>query len=194
MPSAVGHALGLHQSPGRAPLEMLKSYFRNSLRAPMLLLFDNFEHMTAARIPGGGSTYVESSPQGAGHQPRSAAHLRRTGISRADAGGSRSQIAGGARCLASISCAAFVSTARSRSETGFRNYEGQCGCRRYHLRATRRIAAGHRTRCGADQTAFAFGHAVTAGEPAATAHRRRSGPAWLASKLCAEPWTGVMAC
>jgi predicted ATPase len=27
---------------------MLKSYFRNSLRAPMLLLFDNFEHMTAA--------------------------------------------------------------------------------------------------------------------------------------------------
>jgi predicted ATPase len=48
VPSAVGHALGLHQSPGRAPLEMLKSYFRNSLRAPMLLLFDNFEHMTAA--------------------------------------------------------------------------------------------------------------------------------------------------
>ena len=48
VPSVVGQTLGLHQSPGRAPLEMLKSYFRNSLRAPMLLLFDNFEHMTAA--------------------------------------------------------------------------------------------------------------------------------------------------
>ncbi len=48
VPSVVGQTLGLHQSPGRAPLEMLKGYFRNSLRAPMLLLFDNFEHMTAA--------------------------------------------------------------------------------------------------------------------------------------------------
>jgi predicted ATPase len=48
VPSVVGQTLGLHQSPGRAPMEMLKSYFRNSLRASMLLLFDNFEHMTAA--------------------------------------------------------------------------------------------------------------------------------------------------
>ena len=58
VPSAVGQTLGLHQSPGRAPLEMLKSYFRNSLRAPMLLLFDNFEHMTAAASTGGGSAGV----------------------------------------------------------------------------------------------------------------------------------------
>jgi predicted ATPase len=48
VPAVIAQTLGLHQSPGQPPLEALKDYLQNSLRAPMLMLFDNFEHMTSA--------------------------------------------------------------------------------------------------------------------------------------------------
>ncbi len=48
VPAVIAQTLGLHPSPGQPPLETLSDYLQNSLRAPMLMLFDNFEHMTAA--------------------------------------------------------------------------------------------------------------------------------------------------
>ncbi len=48
VPAVIAQTLGLHQSPGQPPLEALRDYLQNALRAPMLMLFDNFEHMTAA--------------------------------------------------------------------------------------------------------------------------------------------------
>jgi predicted ATPase len=48
VPAVIAQTLGLHESPGQPPLEVLRDYLQNSLRTPMLLLFDNFEHMTAA--------------------------------------------------------------------------------------------------------------------------------------------------
>jgi predicted ATPase/serine/threonine protein kinase len=48
VPTVIAQTLGLRESPGQPPLEVLKDYLQNSLRAPMLLLFDNFEHMAAA--------------------------------------------------------------------------------------------------------------------------------------------------
>ncbi len=48
VPAVIAQTLGLHPSPGQPPLETLKGYLQNALRAPMLMLFDNFEHMTAA--------------------------------------------------------------------------------------------------------------------------------------------------
>jgi len=40
--------LGLREIGGQSPLERLKTYLQHSLRLPMLLLLDNFEHLVAA--------------------------------------------------------------------------------------------------------------------------------------------------
>ncbi len=42
--SAIVQSLGLGEAGGQSPLEMLKKYFQ-ALRAPMLLVLDNFEHV-----------------------------------------------------------------------------------------------------------------------------------------------------
>ncbi len=48
VPAVIAQTLGLHPSPGQPALEALRDYLQNSLHEPMLMLFDNFEHMTAA--------------------------------------------------------------------------------------------------------------------------------------------------
>jgi len=46
--SVIVQTLGIRQAGGQSPLEMLKENLQNSLRAPMLLLLDNFEHLVQA--------------------------------------------------------------------------------------------------------------------------------------------------
>ncbi|HXZ28563.1 MAG TPA: protein kinase [Terriglobales bacterium] len=46
--SVIAQTLGLRESSGRSPQEELKRYLQESLRAPLLLVFDNFEHLLAA--------------------------------------------------------------------------------------------------------------------------------------------------
>jgi predicted ATPase/serine/threonine protein kinase len=48
VPAVIAQTLGLHESPGQPPLQTLKDHLQSTLRAPLLLLFENFEHMTAA--------------------------------------------------------------------------------------------------------------------------------------------------
>jgi len=43
--SVIVQTLGIRETGGRSPLEILKENFQQSLRAPMLLLLDNFEHL-----------------------------------------------------------------------------------------------------------------------------------------------------
>jgi predicted ATPase/serine/threonine protein kinase len=46
--SAIVQALGIREAGGQLPLELLKKNLRESLRAPMLFLLDNFEHLMQA--------------------------------------------------------------------------------------------------------------------------------------------------
>jgi len=46
--SEIVQALGIREAGGQSPLEALKENLQNSLRAPMLLLLDNFEHLVQA--------------------------------------------------------------------------------------------------------------------------------------------------
>ena len=46
--SAIVQALGIREARGKSPLEILKENLQDSLRAPMLLLLDNFEHLVQA--------------------------------------------------------------------------------------------------------------------------------------------------
>lgn len=46
--SAIVQTLGIREAGGQSPLEILKENLQNSLRAPMLLLLDNFEHLVQA--------------------------------------------------------------------------------------------------------------------------------------------------
>ncbi len=46
--SAIVQALGIREAGGQSPLELLKKSLQDSLRAPMLLLLDNFEHLIQA--------------------------------------------------------------------------------------------------------------------------------------------------
>jgi predicted ATPase len=46
--SVIVQTLGIREAGGQSPLEMLKENFQDSLRAPMLLLLDNFEHLVQA--------------------------------------------------------------------------------------------------------------------------------------------------
>lgn len=48
MASAIVQTLGIREAGNQSPLEILKRYLRDSLRAPMLLLLDNFEHLIQA--------------------------------------------------------------------------------------------------------------------------------------------------
>ena len=41
-------SLGIREAGGQSPLEILKQNLQDSLRAPMLLLLDNFEHLVEA--------------------------------------------------------------------------------------------------------------------------------------------------
>ena len=111
VPSAVGHDSGLASVSGPGPARNAQKLFPELAARAHAAAVRQLRAHDRGGIPGGGSAYVESSPQGAGHQPRSAAHLRRTGVSRADAGSSRSQIGGGARCLCSniLRCVCFGS-------------------------------------------------------------------------------------
>jgi predicted ATPase/predicted Ser/Thr protein kinase len=45
---AIAQTLGVRETGGQPHLETLKEYLQNSLRAPTLLLLDNFEHLVAA--------------------------------------------------------------------------------------------------------------------------------------------------
>ena len=45
---AIAQTLGVRETGGQPPLESLKEYLRNSIRAPLLLVIDNFEHLVAA--------------------------------------------------------------------------------------------------------------------------------------------------
>lgn len=47
VPSVITQTLGIRESCGSPPVESLKDYLRSSLRGPMLLLIDNFEHLLA---------------------------------------------------------------------------------------------------------------------------------------------------
>jgi predicted ATPase len=44
----IAQTLGVRETGGQAQLETLKEYLQNSLREPMLLLLDNFEHLVAS--------------------------------------------------------------------------------------------------------------------------------------------------
>jgi predicted ATPase/predicted Ser/Thr protein kinase len=46
--SAIVQALGIREAGGQSPLELLRENLRDTLRAPMLLLLDNFEHLVQA--------------------------------------------------------------------------------------------------------------------------------------------------
>jgi len=46
--SAIVQTLGIREAGGQSPLEILKENLRDSLRVPMLLLLDNFEHLIQA--------------------------------------------------------------------------------------------------------------------------------------------------
>jgi predicted ATPase len=46
--SAIVQTLGIREGGGQSPLEILKENLQNTLRAPMLLLLDNFEHLVQA--------------------------------------------------------------------------------------------------------------------------------------------------
>jgi predicted ATPase len=46
--SVIGQTLGIRESGGQPPLEALKESLQNSLRTPMLLVLDNFEHLVSA--------------------------------------------------------------------------------------------------------------------------------------------------
>jgi len=46
--SAIVQTLGIREAGGQSPLEILKGHLQDSLRAPMLLLLDNFEHLVQA--------------------------------------------------------------------------------------------------------------------------------------------------
>ena len=45
--SVIAQTLGLRETGGQSPLEVLKKYLQDGLRAPLLLVFDNFEHLLA---------------------------------------------------------------------------------------------------------------------------------------------------
>jgi predicted ATPase len=45
---AIAQTLGIRETPNQSPLETLREYLQNSLKAPMLLLIDNFEHIVEA--------------------------------------------------------------------------------------------------------------------------------------------------
>src|SRR5258708_7243638 len=46
--SVIVQTLGIREAGGQSPFEILKENLRDSLRAPMLLLLDNFEHLVQA--------------------------------------------------------------------------------------------------------------------------------------------------
>jgi predicted ATPase len=46
--SEIVQTLGIREAGGHSPLEILKKYLQDSMRAPMLLLLDNFEHLVQA--------------------------------------------------------------------------------------------------------------------------------------------------
>src|SRR5579864_802790 len=46
--SVIVQTLGIREAGGQSPLEILKENLQDSLRAPMLLLLDNFEHLVQA--------------------------------------------------------------------------------------------------------------------------------------------------
>ena len=46
--SVIVQTLGMRETGGQSPLEILKKNFQDSLRAPMLFLMDNFEHLVQA--------------------------------------------------------------------------------------------------------------------------------------------------
>ncbi|MGC1370737.1 MAG: protein kinase [Candidatus Sulfotelmatobacter sp.] len=46
--SVIAQALGIREAGGQSPLEILKRNLQDSLRAPVLLLLDNFEHLVQA--------------------------------------------------------------------------------------------------------------------------------------------------
>jgi predicted ATPase/serine/threonine protein kinase len=48
MASAIVQTMGIREAGGQSPLEILKKNFRDSLRASMLLVLDNFEHLMQA--------------------------------------------------------------------------------------------------------------------------------------------------
>jgi len=48
IPSAIVQALGIREAGGKSPLQTLNESLRDSSRAPMLLLLDNFEHVMQA--------------------------------------------------------------------------------------------------------------------------------------------------
>jgi predicted ATPase len=45
---AIAQTLGVRETGGQPPLDSLKEYLRNSIREPLLLVIDNFEHVVAA--------------------------------------------------------------------------------------------------------------------------------------------------
>ncbi|MGA8432704.1 MAG: protein kinase [Candidatus Sulfotelmatobacter sp.] len=48
VPSMIVQTLGIREAGGQSPLEILKRNLQDSLRAPVLLLLDNFEHLVQA--------------------------------------------------------------------------------------------------------------------------------------------------
>src|SRR6516162_3579418 len=48
IPSVIVQTLGIREAGGQSPLATLEQNFQDSLRAPMLLLLDNFEHLSQA--------------------------------------------------------------------------------------------------------------------------------------------------
>ena len=76
--SVIVQTLGIREAGGQSPLEILKENLQDSLRAPMLLLLDNFEHLVQAAPTVAELLADGSQSQNPGNQSRGAARVRRT--------------------------------------------------------------------------------------------------------------------
>jgi len=164
--SAIVQTLGISEAGGQSPLEILKKNLQDSLRAPMLLLLDNFEHL------------IQASPVVA-ELLATAPNLKILVTSRAALhvygehefpvpplalpdSKSNPSLEALSKCPA---IALFVQRARRHRD----------------LRAIGRSASRNRARSRPGESSFAHFHADTPGEPVAAIDGRRAGPAAAAA-------------
>ena len=76
--SVIVQTLEIREGGAQSQLEVLKQNLQNSLRAPMLLVLDNFEHLVQAAPNRSGSPRHQLPFENHGDEPRSAARVRRT--------------------------------------------------------------------------------------------------------------------
>ena len=73
LPQAISSVIGIHEQPGRDPLEVLKEYLRGK---KILIVLDNCEHLieASAKVADVLLNERRHHPSDPSHQPCSAAH------------------------------------------------------------------------------------------------------------------------